>query len=128
MKLRITGDGIRLRLGPAEVADLLRTGTVAAATRVAPGQTFRYALHLAAAVPVPTAEFDAAGGLHVLLPAAAARAWADSPDHVSIRADQPAGDGAMLRLLVEKDFQCMDGTDPADADVFPNPQAGTTAC
>ncbi len=126
MKLRISGDAIRLRLGPRDVADLLRTGTLVEATRVAPGQTLRFALHLAAAVAVPTAEYDCADGLHVLLPAAAARAWANSPDQVSIRGDQPAGDGATLHLLVEKDFPCRDGTDPPDADVFPHPAAAAT--
>jgi hypothetical protein len=53
----------------------------------------------------------------VVLSSTAAQRWAESED-VGVY-----GKG-MVALLVEKDFACLDGNDPENADAFPNPRAG----
>jgi hypothetical protein len=35
--------------------------------------------------------------------------------------EQPVDHQASLRILIEKDFACIDGTDEQNADTFPNP-------
>ena len=120
MKLRIRGNSIRLRLTRSEVRRLADNGTVEEWTDFGGGRRFGYGLR-ADDVPAPAASFDDRTVL-VRLPRDAARRWADG-DQVGIEGTQPVGGGATLKILVEKDFVCIDG--PADEnqdDAFPNPR------
>jgi hypothetical protein len=58
----------------------------------------------------------------VRIPYEAARRLADS-DQVGVEARQPLEGGADLRILVEKDLECVDApeAEPQD-DAFPNPK------
>ena len=125
MKLRLKADSVRLRLGPAEVDDLARTGLVTAATHFGPAATLAYSLAVSPDAAAVTVAFSD-GHLRVTLPAAAARRWAAAADQVSVRGDQDAGDGRRLSVLIEKDFECLHGEDAAD-DAFPNPERSGTA-
>ena len=119
MKLRIRGNSIRLRLTQSEVRRLADDGKVEEWTDFG-GRRFGYGVRTDD-VTAPVASFDGAGVL-VRLPRNIVRPWADGED-VGIEASQPAGEGAMLKILVEKDFVCIDG--PADEnqdDAFPNPR------
>jgi hypothetical protein len=58
--------------------------------------------------------------LTVRLPSIQARHWADS-EEVGIEAEQPIGDGTSLRLVVEKDFECLHPRGEEIADAFPRP-------
>ena len=49
--------------------------------------------------------------------------WA-SGDQIGIESEQLVDHQASLRILIEKDFACIDGTDEQNADTFPNPLAG----
>ena len=120
MKLRLKGDSVRLRLGPAEVHRLVEVGSVAEQTRFGPA-SLAYVVELSAAADVVGATFDGRT-LRVSVPAVAGRRWAASAEAVEIRADQPAGDGRRLTILIEKDFECLHGEDAGD-DAFPNPAA-----
>jgi hypothetical protein len=61
------------------------------------------------------------GNIEVSVPKAMVAAWADS-SQVGMQMDQRIGDGQSLRLLIEKDFKCLDPSDPEEnADTFPNP-------
>jgi hypothetical protein len=134
MKLRIKGNSLRLRLGPAEVEHLLADGRVEETIRFAADDSARltYALELAEAGG-ELALHHRTGEVTVLLARDQAHRWA-SGGEVSIAGEVEVGSGH-LQLLVEKDFACLDrdkdrdtGRDQErDDDTFPNPKAGA-AC
>ena len=115
MKLRLYSDTLRLRLSQPEVARLAETGRVEDSIRFAPGRTLTYAIESGTSAAIG-ATFDG-DAVRVLLPASVARAWIES--------DQTGVEGASdtLRVLVEKDYVCLHGSSPEDADAFPNPMA-----
>jgi hypothetical protein len=113
MKLRIRGNSIRLRLSQTEVDDLASKGRVEEATVFPGGERFVYSLACVDGEEIG-ARF-AGGSMEVTVPRARVRAWAAS-DEVGIESD-----GA-LRILIEKDFQCLTPKkDEDDSDAFPNP-------
>ena len=123
MKLRIRGNTLRLRLTQGEVRQLRASGEVSDAVHFGPDRALHYAL-VAGEVDEPRARFEG-DRITVELPRASANAWADG-DAVGIEHDQPlspaGGDGEVLALLIEKDFQCLaprSGED--DSDAFPHP-------
>ena len=123
VKLRIRGDSLRLRLTRGEVDQLRETGEVSETVHFG-ARDLAYAL-VRGPVDAPTARFDA-DRIEIVLPAATADAWASS-EQVGIEAEQALASGS-LRLLIEKDFQCLaprGGED--DSDAFPNPGAETGA-
>ena len=126
MKMRIRGDSLRLRLTRGEVDTLHETGEVRETLQFGPGSdSLAYVLRRAA-VEAPCATFRA-GSVEVLLPTATADRWAQS-EQVGIEAEQalPAGS---LRLLIEKDFQCLAPRGEEDNDAFPHPkQASGAGC
>lgn len=121
MKLRIRANSLRLRLLQAEVRQLAEQGLVEEHTRFGPSTPpLVYALR-AADVPALTACF-AEGRIVICIPTAALQNWATGDD-VGIEAAQPIGPGETLRILIEKDFVCLDGPpDDSQADAFPHPR------
>jgi len=130
MKLRIKGNSIRLRLGRSEVARLATEGILEEFTDFGPGSVrFGYTIHATFQEPSVTARF-ADGRLVVRVPAIELHMWANG-DQVGIEASQRIDDDGyeMLRILVEKDFQCLhgdDGEEETDEDAYPNPQLQST--
>jgi hypothetical protein len=119
MKLRIRGNMVRIRLTQSEVARL------AAGSRVEQTTTFSAISKLVSSVETSGAtqaavKFDGAD-LAVILPADRVCHWAASDD-VSIDETQAVGAGQSLRLLIEKDFECMHSRAEMDTDAFPNPR------
>ncbi|MDB5354732.1 MAG: hypothetical protein JWN24_1185 [Phycisphaerales bacterium] len=128
MKLRIRGNSIRLRLGQSEVRRLLVGGSVEESTAFGPSeqQRFGYSLCVSLDLPDVSASF-ADGRIIVRVPMTMVREWATT-DQVSIDAIQPAGDDGQLRILIEKDFECIDAPrDESQEDAFPHPLL-TGAC
>ncbi len=128
MKLRIQGNSIRLRLSRPDVARLDHDGRVeeTIAFGMHAGDALAYAVEASPAATGVAARL-APGRITVVLPQALAREWA-ATDRVGIAAEQPGvgPDGAgVLRILVEKDFACLDRRDE-DADAFANPAATRT--
>lgn len=122
MKLRIQANSIRLRLGPRELQRLVREGQVEESTSFgpAPAQRFSYALQTSQSAQLQ-ATFEN-GRLSVRLPRALLDRWAAS-DQVGIEATQPVADGAILTILLEKDFECLDQSHAsAGDDVFGHPR------
>lgn len=122
MKLRIRGNSLRLRLSRGEVAELAERGRVddGIAFGSEPEARLHYGIVCSDETSVLSARLGSAA-IVVTLPTTVARAWAASDD-VSLEAEQPIGAGDVLRLLVEKDFACLQpraGED--DGDAFPNP-------
>lgn len=121
MKLRLQGSSLRLRLRQGEVRRLLEEGSVEERTEFHRA-SFVYALR-AADVEAVSASFEQ-NRLVVSVPRAAARHWA-AGDQVGIDASQPTPSGGVLRILVEKDYECIDAP-PGESqeDAFPNPRGG----
>lgn len=121
MKLRIVDDSIRLRLTVSEVASIARGASVESRTRF-PSATFDYALCVGD-VPQIAARFDSAR-IVVTLPKAVATRWAGGTE-VSLHGDQRT-DGGALRILVEKDFTCVEPREGEDqGDLYPNPKSAS---
>lgn len=119
MKLRIKGNSIRLRLGRTEVARLVAGGDVAETTTFDPlgRQRLGYRLVAAPEVAAVAASFEA-GCVVVRIPAEMATAWGTS-DRIGIEAIQPVDGGAALRILIEKDLECLDApVEESQADAF----------
>jgi hypothetical protein len=113
VKLRIRGDSIRLRLTRAEVETLRVGGHVEETVSLAPVH-FSYRIERSA--PSLSARFDGKC-LVVAVPDATVREFCES-DRVGF----DGTDGA-VRILVEKDWQCLAPRDEEDEDAFPHPAA-----
>jgi hypothetical protein len=128
MKLRISGNSIRLRLGRSEVARMVTKGVVEESTTFdIPGrQRLVYVLRSAPDSSAVTATF-VDGQLVVRVPAELVCAWGTT-DQVGIDAVQAASDGGVLKILIEKDFECIDApVGESQADAFRRPDLGA-AC
>ena len=123
MKLRLQFNSIRLRLKRGDVERFARTGRVE--EHISSGsdsaQAFQYVLEASHAISSLTASITP-GSVVVKVPVAQALKWA-STSQIGIEGEQSTGAQAPLRILVEKDFACIDGTEEQNADTFPNPLA-----
>lgn len=120
MKLRIKGNTLRLRLTQTELDQLQSMGRVEEATGFGPGRRLIYALASSEGLDALLATFESSE-LTVTMPARWVEEWATT-DRVGFEGTQPVGDGAMLELLIEKDFQCLHQR-PDERDAFPHPLA-----
>jgi hypothetical protein len=121
MKLRLRGDSIRIRLRQHQLQQLLNSGAVSETTTFGPHSELKCILAVGGNQVSTTFQ---SGELKVLIPHGQIQQWATT-DQVGITADQPIGDGRMLRILIEKDFACRDGaSDESQEGAFENP-AGT---
>jgi hypothetical protein len=118
MKLRLHAGSLRLRLSQSEVARLGELGKVEDSIEFSPGSELRYAIQAGSPSAV-TATFDGAN-IRVIVPTAIAKQWVKS-DETGIEAS--TGD---LKILIEKDFQCLHREPEAGEDSFPNPLASVS--
>jgi hypothetical protein len=119
VKLRILGNSIRLRVAKNELAELGSSGMVADAIHFGPGQQLSY--RIVADRDAAVAARFAEGELTVTLPARAVQGLVET-EQVSIRGEQSLPGGESLKILVEKDFECLvprPGEDPRD--LYDNP-------
>jgi len=120
MKLRFQGNTLRLRLSQSDVARLSEAGRVEEHVSFAAGQSLDYAIESRATEPAETDEIRASfdgGRILVSLPGAAARRWVESSETGIEAVSGP------VRVLIEKDFQCLHRDAEQDGDAFPNPLA-----
>jgi len=124
MKLRLKGNSIRLRLGQSEVQRLATIGAVEESTAFGPSAAHRFLY----AVRASSEEHDGMSAslsgrcLVISIPQTEIHQWA-STDQVAIRAVQPTGADTELRILIEKDFECIDAPpEESQEDAFPHPQ------
>lgn len=122
MKLRLKGNSIRLRLDRRDIERLIGEGRVDDAVRFGPDLAFSYAVEMGSAPRErPNASYSD-GCLTIRIDAADAEAWLSS-DRIGFD-HQQAVEGGVVRVLLEKDFACIDrppGEEPDDAYAFPNP-------
>ena len=122
MKIRILGNSVRYRLTRSDVRRLADTGRVEETTCFGPlsGQTLTYALESRAELQHLDATFDGYT-ITLYLPTETALAWADD-DRVGFEYDLPVTTDTRLKLLIEKDFVCIDETVEDQSDNYPNPR------
>lgn len=127
MKLRISGNSIRLRLGQSEVRRMRDEGIVEESTTfdISGRQRLDYALCTGPNLLAVTASFED-GRIIVRMPNALMREWVKT-DRVGIESIQVGSDGHALKILIEKDFECVDATNESQEDAFPNPQLSDCA-
>ena len=119
MKLRIQANSIRLRLTQGEVHRLGSGGSVEQTTAFSSLAKFCSRVESSSRAQRPSATFENQC-ITLSLPSLEARQWAES-DQVAIEAEQPIGDGTSLRLLIEKDFECVHTRGEEIRDAFPRP-------
>ena len=118
MKLRLSGNSLRLRLNQGEVAQFSKTGYVEETVHFGPGVSLAYVLESSTRIDVPRAHYRN-GELRIQIPAAAGQDWVTT-DRVDVSGQQSLEGGQQLSILIEKDFQCLhDGEQ--DADAYPHP-------
>jgi hypothetical protein len=115
MKLRLHDGSLRLRLSRPEIARLHDTGKVESAIIFGPGKELRYSIENRE-VPAPIATFIDSQ-IRVIVPTSLAMEWIES-DQTGIETN-----GDALKLLIEKDFQCLHRPPEPGEDSFPNPLA-----
>jgi hypothetical protein len=122
MKIRIKGNTIRIRLVQAEVKRLSMGETILERTEFGNGVHLSYALVPSGPHTELSAEFKE-HTISVFVPEAVAQMWF-SNDVISLMHTVDNGAPGGLKLLVEKDFVCLDHTDEDQSDNYPNPNRG----
>ena len=123
MKLRIKSNSIRLRLLRSEVEQFAKAGQISEEIEFGTDRSsyLRYSLVTSPEAETISARFRG-NEISIVVPVAIAKNWTSS-DEVGIESEQPIGSES-LKILVEKDFECIDRPDDPDrADAYPNPNA-----
>ncbi|MFN3393989.1 MAG: DUF7009 family protein [Candidatus Thermochlorobacter sp.] len=124
MKLRIKGNSIRLRLSQSEVRRIAEEGRVEEVVEfgMLPHQRLCYAMQSDAEAADIFATYENCA-ITVFIPEQMVRNWATSAQ-VGLEKEQIIGGGKTLKLLIEKDFQCLTArTDEDESDNYPHPDA-----
>ncbi len=122
MKIRIKGNSLRFRLLRGEVSRFGETGRVTEAIQfgASPREQLTYSLETNSNAQTIEARF-ADNQITVTIPDAVARNWVNS-DLITLESSQPIETDSVLKILIEKDFVCLDRKDdPDNADAFPHP-------
>jgi hypothetical protein len=122
MKIRIQGNSIRYRLREPEVESFKKHGTISEAIQLgdAPSELLRFVLQKSSFTDVTIQLNDKTTAIHV--PEQIAQRWTNS-DLVGFDAIIEIGNGRELKILVEKDFKCLDGSEEDNIGAYPNPSA-----
>jgi hypothetical protein len=124
MKLRLRGNSIRIRLDRRDIERLIDRGRIDDALRFGPGLAFSYAVEVGVAPRDRPKASYADGRLTIRIETEDAEEWL-AGERVGFDHEQ-AVDGGVVRVLLEKDFACIDrpvGEEADDAYAFPNPSA-----
>ncbi|HEY1923165.1 MAG TPA: hypothetical protein VGG44_10485 [Tepidisphaeraceae bacterium] len=134
MKLRLFDNSLRLRLTPAEVAQLADRGLVTGETSFSATSSLSYRLRTSSTATSILASFDSST-VTVDIPAALAGQWTRTAE-VGISATQETGQetgretgqAARLKILIEKDFDCIDSSkNEPGVNFYPNPRHPKTS-
>ena len=124
MKLRLKGNSIRVRLDRRDIELLFDEGHVDDAVRFGPGLAFSYAVEAGPAPRERPRVSYTDGHLTIRIEPDDAEEWF-AGDRVGFDHEQ-VDDGGVVRVLLEKDFACIDrplGEEADDDYAFPNPSA-----
>jgi hypothetical protein len=119
MKLRVSGNSLRLRLSRSEVARLEQFSCVEDAVEFGPDCKLSYSLVVSAESGSVHASLNG-GSISVLIPRETAQSWIGT-DSLTISAEQDIGEGTNLQILIEKDLKCAHKGLVENEDSYPNP-------
>lgn len=124
MKLRITGNSLRLRVSRSELARFLNGSRIEETIRFspAPAAVFSYALDSAVQSSAIRVEYEPQKVI-IILSRDQAIVWG-MENEVGVYGTLGIGDTDSLEVIVEKDFACLDRSDEENQDTFANPHAG----
>ncbi len=112
MKIRLFGDSVRVRLTQVEVAALAAGGAIESVIPL-PGEALACWVQ---PFDGPLEAHHAAGRISILVPGVETVRWAASQE------EGMYGTSGLLRIAVEKDYNCIHKPDsPDNAGTFPNP-------
>ena len=127
MKLRILGNSIRFRLGRSEVERFGELGVIEETVRLggSPANALKYSLKVVDG-DLFTSEF-VNGNVIVGIPRMLAESWVNS-DAVTISGRKILDEDSDLKILIERDFVCLNAHNDEDqSDRYPHPK-GPDAC
>ena len=120
MKLRIKGNSLRLRLSKTEVQQLSKKNIIA--EMISFGDSMLgYSLTAKTGIEKPEALFTD-NNIIVSVPDTFAAAWPDN-QIVGTDCEQEIGENIFLKILIEKDFQCLDENTEDQSDNYINPNS-----
>lgn len=120
MKIRIQGNSIRYRLRQPEVEFFKIYGSVIETIQLGKELTDRLVFILKRSLNDEIAVQYADKTTIINVPGSLAERWVSS-DLVGFDAAIDIGNGNVLKVLVEKDFKCLDGSDEDNVGAYPNP-------
>src|SRR5215204_2956024 len=124
MKLRISGNSVRLRLTQSDVVEFAKTGIVEDRTEFGGelNQNLSYSVIAERRAEKVSARFEN-GRISVIIPQDIAQKWSQT-EQVGISGAQDLPTGKTLRILIEKDFACLTPRAGEDeSDNFPHPKS-----
>jgi len=115
------GNSIRYRLKEPEVDDFKRSGTITESIQLGtkPGAAIRFVLQKSDSKSVTVNFANNTTTVHV--PADVAERWTGTSS-VGFDAAIDVGDGKFLKILVEKDFECLEAREEDNIGSYPNPK------
>lgn len=122
MKLRLRSDSLRFRLTQGEVSQLLNEGCVRESIHFpsSPGRQFSYSIQAVAENSQVEARLENSE-IQVDIPRSLLEPWATT-SQVGIESRQPLAEGKSLRVVIEKDWRCLQPRPEEDErDNFPHP-------
>jgi hypothetical protein len=124
MKIRMSGNSIRLRLSQSEVKAFLEKGEVNDQVRFGPtaDAALTYCMKRSHAAEIAASFSNNCITVHV--PSDLGDTWANSEQEIGMEhiARFASSENGSLRILVEKDFKCLaDRPSEDEHDNFPNP-------
>ncbi|RFS22615.1 hypothetical protein DVR12_12510 [Chitinophaga silvatica] len=120
MKIRLRGNSIRYRLDKNDVELLKATNKVESSTHIGAGILHFCIKRKEISDPVIKLEAD---GVHLFLPEEQIDNWL-LPEQVGFEIIIPNTDGTEVKILVEKDFKCLNTRDEDDSQSFDHPNSG----
>ncbi len=119
MKIRIRGNSIRYRLTKSEVETFCNTGRFTETTDFGNAK-FTYALEAKEGIDTLAAQFHDQT-ITLFLETGISKSWFES-NKIGFSHSVTGANGTELKLLIEKDFVCMDETVEDQSDNYPNPK------
>ncbi|MFL2555111.1 MAG: DUF7009 family protein [Candidatus Rariloculaceae bacterium] len=121
MKLRILGNTIRFRLSRSEMEQLENIGVVENTTDFGLGAQLLYKLEIGLHDCLEAIYSDDC--IRVFVPKVMAQRWMQT-DEITLQGEKSLDSGAQLKILLEKDFSCLNPRQgDENMDTFPNPAA-----
>ena len=120
MKLRIKGNSIRFRLSKADVAKFVESKSIEEYTSFT-GNKLIYKIESTSSAEKIEATFIGST-IQITIPTQIADQWTGSQE-VGIYHDDNLGNEKSLKVIIEKDYKCLDETNEDQTDNYENPLA-----